>query len=112
MFVYTRETYKDYPDYYVDRRRRSRTRQKLTDANPQQDKFAWSSGSKLVDYNSAKGDKLQGALFLPANYEPGKKYPTVVYIYEKLSQGTEPLPRRRRRAGSTRRSTRATATRC
>jgi len=29
---------------------------------------------------------LQGALFLPANYEPGKRYPTIVYIYEKLSQ--------------------------
>src|SRR5205823_13623394 len=31
------------------------------------------------------GDKLQGALYLPANYEKGKSYPTVVYIYEKLS---------------------------
>ena len=34
---------------------------------------------------SDKGDTLQGALYLPADYEPGKKYPTVVYIYEKLS---------------------------
>ncbi len=40
----------------------------------------------LLDYTSDKGDKLQAALFLPANYEPGKKYPTIVYIYEKLSQ--------------------------
>ncbi len=40
----------------------------------------------LVDYQSAKGDKLQAALFLPANYEKGKNYPTIVYIYEKLSQ--------------------------
>jgi dipeptidyl aminopeptidase/acylaminoacyl peptidase len=30
---------------------------------------------------------LQGALYLPANYEEGKSYPTIVYIYEKLSQG-------------------------
>ena len=29
---------------------------------------------------------MQGALFLPAGYEPGKKYPTIVYYYEKLSQ--------------------------
>ena len=41
----------------------------------------------LVDYTSDKGDKLQAALFLPAGYEKGKKYPTIVYIYEKLSQG-------------------------
>jgi dipeptidyl aminopeptidase/acylaminoacyl peptidase len=40
----------------------------------------------LLDYTSAKGDKLQGALFLPANYEKGKRYPTIVYYYEKMSQ--------------------------
>jgi hypothetical protein len=34
-----------------------------------------------------KGKKLQAALYLPANYEPGKKYPTIVYIYEHLSDG-------------------------
>jgi hypothetical protein len=27
---------------------------------------------KLINYTSAKGDKLQGALYLPANYEPGR----------------------------------------
>jgi len=47
---------------------------------------AWSAGARLVDYTSAKGHKLQAAMYLPANYEPGKKYPTVVYIYEKRSQ--------------------------
>ena len=26
-------------------------------------------------------------MFLPANYEKGKSYPTIVYIYEKLSNG-------------------------
>ena len=41
----------------------------------------------LIDYTSEKGDKLQAALHLPANYEEGKSYPTIVYIYEKLSQG-------------------------
>ena len=40
----------------------------------------------LLDYMSAKGDKLQAALFLPANYEKGKRYPTIVYYYEKMSQ--------------------------
>jgi len=40
-----------------------------------------------VDYESDKGDRLQGALFLPANYQEGQSYPTIVYFYEKLSQG-------------------------
>ena len=41
---------------------------------------------KLIEYKGTGGKRLQGALFLPANYEPGKKYPMVVYIYERLSQ--------------------------
>ena len=85
-YLYTRDTYKDYPDYYVADAM-LKTGQKLTDANPQQKDFFWSSGSILIDYKSAKGDKLQGALFLPANYEKGKRYPTIVYYYEKTSQG-------------------------
>jgi dipeptidyl aminopeptidase/acylaminoacyl peptidase len=86
VFLYTRETYKDYPDYYVTDKS-LRAGRRLTQANPQQEKFAWSGGSMLVTYTNAKGVKLQGALYLPANYEKHKRYPTVVYIYEKLSQG-------------------------
>jgi dipeptidyl aminopeptidase/acylaminoacyl peptidase len=66
--------------------------QKVTDANPQQKDFLWSSGVRLVDYTSTRGEKLQGALWLPANYEAGKKYPMLVYIYEKLSQAANDYP--------------------
>ncbi len=84
-YLFTKQTYKDYPEYYVtgvDLKAGA----KITDTNPQQKDILWSSGSLLVDYTSAKGDKLQAALFLPANYVEGKAYPTVVYIYEKNSQ--------------------------
>jgi dipeptidyl aminopeptidase/acylaminoacyl peptidase len=84
VFVYTRETYKDYPDYHATDAGFQGPR-KMTHANPQQDKVAWCSGVRLIDYTSTKGDKLQGALYLPANYESGKRYPTIVYIYERLS---------------------------
>src|SRR5262249_19156582 len=40
---------------------------------------------KIIDYSTSKGERLQGALFLPANYEEGKRYPTVVEVYEKHS---------------------------
>jgi dienelactone hydrolase len=86
VYLYTKETYKDYPDFYVADAS-LKTGAKITDANPQQKDYSWSSGSLLVDYKSAKGDRLQAALFLPANCEKGKSYPTIVYIYEKLSQG-------------------------
>ena len=85
-FFYTRDMYNEYGNYYVTDPLLKNGR-KITDANPQQKDFLWSSGVMLLDYKSAKGDKLQAALFLPANYEKGKRYPTLVYYYEKSSQG-------------------------
>ncbi len=58
---------------------------RVTDTNPFQSKFAWGR-SELLDYKSDKGRPLQAALIYPAGYEPGKKYPMIVYNYELLSQ--------------------------
>lgn len=87
VYLYARQTYKDPPDFYATDAPLTDGK-KITDlaAANNQDKFAWTSGTILVNYTSAKGDKLQGALHLPANYEKGKSYPTVVYFYEKMSQ--------------------------
>jgi dienelactone hydrolase len=84
-YVYTRETSRAYPDYYVTDAGFKRP-VRITDADPQQKDFLWSAGSMLVDYKSTGGQRLQAALFLPAGYTKGKAYPTIVYIYEKLSQ--------------------------
>jgi dipeptidyl aminopeptidase/acylaminoacyl peptidase len=89
VFVYTRDTYKDYPDYYATDATLKNGR-RLTEANPQQKDFLWSDGSMLLEYKmdpkSGMDKTLQAALFLPANYEKGKRYPTLVYYYEKMSQ--------------------------
>jgi dipeptidyl aminopeptidase/acylaminoacyl peptidase len=69
-WVFTRQTVKDFPDYWVTNATFG-TPRRLTTANPQQSQYAWSSGARLVDYVSDKGDSLQGALYLPANYEAG-----------------------------------------
>jgi dipeptidyl aminopeptidase/acylaminoacyl peptidase len=82
--VYTRQTVADFPDFGTS----FESPKQLSLANAQQKDFAWSAGSQLVDYKcELTGTKAQAALFLPANFEPGKQYPTIVYIYEKLSQG-------------------------
>jgi dipeptidyl aminopeptidase/acylaminoacyl peptidase len=65
----------------------------LTNNAPLASRYTWSAGVRLVNYVSDKGDSLQGALFLPAGYEQGKKYPTIVYYYEKLSQTLHNYPR-------------------
>ena len=90
-YLYTRETTAAYPDFYVAGNSLADGR-KITEANPQQSDFLWPAGVRLVDYTSTRGDKLQAAMWLPANYEPGKRYPAIVYIYEKLSEAANRYP--------------------
>ncbi len=88
VWVSTIQTFARYPDYWrVNWSGAAGDSIQLTDANPNMNGVAWSPGARLVNYVSQKGDSLQGALYLPAGYEEGKKYPTVVFIYEKLSDG-------------------------
>ncbi|KQC02046.1 S9 family peptidase [Pedobacter sp. Hv1] len=50
-------------------------------SNLQQEKYFWSK-SELIEYNNSQGQKLKGVLIYPANYDPLKKYPMIVNIYE------------------------------
>ncbi|MCK5145574.1 S9 family peptidase [bacterium] len=91
VYLYTRETNSDFPDYYrADGNLSDGVR--LTEANPQQSETAWCAGVKLIDYKNTRGEKMQGALYLPAGYEEGESYPTIVYMYEKLSQNANRYP--------------------
>lgn len=56
----------------------------VTATNPQQAKFAWGH-SVVIDYTTSRGDKLQAALYYPAGYVEGRRYPTIVKLYERLS---------------------------
>ncbi|MCG6955760.1 MAG: prolyl oligopeptidase family serine peptidase [Gemmatimonadetes bacterium] len=82
--VFTRQTFQEFPDYWVSDLRFSSPR-KVTDANPQISEFLWGK-RVLVDYIDKRGNKLQATLTLPAGYEQGKKYPMIIYFYEKMSQ--------------------------
>jgi len=85
VYYYTKETFNQPTNYYVGNAE-LKNATKVTDNAPDAGKYAWSAGARLVGYVSDKGDTLQAALFLPAGYEEGEKYPTIVYYYEKLSQ--------------------------
>ncbi|HET7216844.1 MAG TPA: prolyl oligopeptidase family serine peptidase [Vicinamibacterales bacterium] len=85
-YIFTKSTATEPNDYYASDAS-LKTAERLTDQRPQVSDYTWTEGSMLVNYTSDKGDKLQAALFLPAGYEKGKSYPTIVNIYEKMSQG-------------------------
>ena len=57
-----------------------KTNRRVTDANPQFSKYAFGS-SRLVDWLSDDGDRLQGTLLLPANFDEKMRYPLVVMVY-------------------------------
>lgn len=82
--MYTEQSFVDFPDYWVSDLSFKRP-EKVTNANPQQADYKWGE-RVLIDYTDERGHKLQATLALPADYDPAKKYPMVVYFYEKMSQ--------------------------
>lgn len=87
VFVYTKSNYQESPAYYASTSSDLAAPKKVNSNTPDQAKYAWTSGVKLINYVSANGDSLQAALYLPANYVQGKSYPTITYIYERLTDG-------------------------
>lgn len=83
--VLTIQTFKDCPDYYATGSD-FREIKRLTDLNPRVKEFNWGT-AELVPFRSTDGQPLQAILVKPENFDPAKKYPLIVYIYERLTDG-------------------------
>jgi dipeptidyl aminopeptidase/acylaminoacyl peptidase len=59
---------------------------RVSDANPQASRYGWGR-SRLIDYTNARGQKLRAILTTPPGFDPRKRYPMLVYVYEKMSDG-------------------------
>jgi dipeptidyl aminopeptidase/acylaminoacyl peptidase len=94
VYVFTQSRFDQFPDLWVSDGSFAGAK-KVTDANPQQAEFTWGK-SELIDYLNADGKKLRAILIKPEDFDPSKKYPLLVYIYEELSSGlhryTAPSP--------------------
>ena len=64
---------------------RSFNEESFFQSNPQQKKYFWGK-AELIRYQNSKGQNLKGAFIYPANYDPAKKYPMIVHIYELMSE--------------------------
>jgi len=83
--VFTRETFSEFPDLHIadiDFRKPVR----ISDVNPQQKNFIWGT-AEVVSWTSLDGEKIEGLLFKPEDFDPAKKYPMIVNFYEQSSQG-------------------------
>lgn len=81
--VFTKENCTEFPDLWVSDLKFDRPK-KISDANPQQKLYNWAFAS-LVKWTSFSGESLEGILYLPENFDPHKKYPMIVYFYERNS---------------------------
>lgn len=82
--MYTRQSYQEFPDIWISDMKFASPK-KVSDVNPQISEFAWGN-AELVEWNSLDGIPLQGVLIKPGNYQPGKRYPVIVYFYRFFSQ--------------------------
>jgi dienelactone hydrolase len=85
VFEYVVQTFTESPNTFISGPDLKNPKQ-ITKTNPFQGDYAWGR-EELIDYKNSRGERLQGALYYPAGYDPAKKYPMIVYMYEKLSDG-------------------------
>lgn len=92
--IWRKETFTEFPELYISDKDFSNA-EKLSVTNPQQKDYLWGT-SELVEWESFSKDKLQGIFCRPENLDPDKKYPMIVYFYEKkgdeLNKYNTPMP--------------------
>jgi len=84
VYLLASQTFNEFPDLLTTDGAFKELR-KVSDANPQKAGLLWGS-AELVPFKNADGVALQAALYKPENFDARKKYPMMVYIYERLSQ--------------------------
>jgi len=85
VYLLTASTFNEFPDLLISGPD-FRDLKKVSDANPQKAQLNWGT-SELIRYKNLDGVPLSAMLVKPENFDPKKKYPMLVYIYEQLTQG-------------------------
>jgi dipeptidyl aminopeptidase/acylaminoacyl peptidase len=81
VLICTRESVSEFPNIWTGNMSFEHLHQ-LSDANPQQNLFVWPK-VKLVKWISFSGKPLEGLLYLPETIDTTRKYPMIVYFYER-----------------------------
>ena len=84
VYSYTKETYQEAANVYISDN--FKIENKISEINPQQSQYNWGT-TELISWTTPKGYQSKGILYKPEDFDPNKKYPMIVYFYEKLSDG-------------------------
>lgn len=83
VIAYQKSNFNTSPNLYVTTNW-WKTSDKLTEINPQMDEYKWGT-PELYSWTSYTGEPLQGILYKPEGFDETKKYPVMIYFYEKHS---------------------------
>ncbi len=83
VMTYVKHNFTTSPELWITKDN-FKTQKCVTDINPQQRDYNWGT-NELVNWKSATGLDLQGILHKPEDFDSTKKYPMVVYFYERVS---------------------------
>ncbi len=84
-FVFTKSTFTQFPDLWAGGMDFTQA-ERISDANPQQAAYYWGS-ARLVSWNDFNNQPLEGLLYLPEDFDESRKYPMLIYFYERSSNG-------------------------
>lgn len=84
-FILTASRFDQFPDVWVTNST-FRELKRVSNGDAQRAAYNWGT-AELVAFKNVDGVPLKGILLKPDNFDPKKKYPMIVYIYERLSQG-------------------------
>jgi dipeptidyl aminopeptidase/acylaminoacyl peptidase len=85
VLLFSQETFQRSPDLYTSldaSKGGAANFIKLSSLNPQQSNYSWGT-SKLFKWTAYTGKLTEGVLYKPENFDPKKKYPMIVYFYER-----------------------------
>ncbi len=82
--IWSTQTVSEYPEIKISSLSFKKI-ETISNTNPQQIGFNWAT-NEIVEWESFAGDSLKGVLYKPENFDASKKYPMIVYFYERSSQ--------------------------
>ncbi len=97
VLLYTKESFETSPNVYVQPINGQAIQ--LSHTNPQQSGYNWGT-SEMFKWKAYTGKETEGILYKPEDFDPAKKYPMIVYFYERNNntlhnyQAPSPTPSR------------------
>ncbi|HQJ75118.1 MAG TPA: prolyl oligopeptidase family serine peptidase [Bacteroidota bacterium] len=84
ILIWQKGNFTNYPELYVSDIN-FKNEKVLSCTNPQQKEYLWGT-VEPVSWYSPKGEILNGLLYKPEDFDSTKKYPMLIYFYERNSQ--------------------------